>query len=214
MTRFEVDGNDVDAHAAVGCAAGLAIGVAEVLVAVGEEDDPLGRVGGEERLRSLDCGGEVGVLGIGERFESARDAMVGRRRGDLDSRVATEGDHGEAVVENGAPLALERRLDVLEHRLPVGGGDAEGLVEEVDDGQLVALATVLGVGQGEDNSHGDQRTEGERGPTTPAAETGEAAMAEPRQHWDQRQQGEVGRSVEDYGVFEHGEIIRKVERRV
>ena len=78
--RFEIDGNDVEAHAGVAGGAGLAVAVADVLVAVGDQDDAVGGVVGEDRLRPLDRGGEVGEgcgVQLGDVLEAGCDLLAG-----------------------------------------------------------------------------------------------------------------------------------------
>ena len=65
--------------------------------------------------------------------------LVDVDRRHLDLGVAAEHDHGEAVAaRRRRAAARSTRLTYVDHRLPLVGGNAERLVEQVDDRQPVA----------------------------------------------------------------------------
>ncbi len=112
--------------------------------------------------------------------------MTPHRR-DFHLRVAAEDDHGEAIAVRVVAVLVDRRPHVVEHRLALVGGNAERLVEQVDDREPLAAALVLSVGQGEHQQGEDERPQGERQRAAPPAETCQAAVSEHPQRRDQRQ---------------------------
>jgi len=71
--------------------------------------------------------------------------------GDFDFGVAAEDDDGEAVAARTVAMLLDRVADIFDHLAALRGGDAERLIEEIDDREAFAAALVLDVGEGEDD---------------------------------------------------------------
>ena len=68
--------------------------------------------------------------------------------------ISTSASRPKTITANRSPrgvvaMLLDRVADVVDHRLPLVGGDAERLVEQVDDGEAFAAPLVLDVGQRE-----------------------------------------------------------------
>ena len=106
------DREDVDADAGLTEERHLGEGVAGVLAAVGEDDDVLARVGGEQGRREAERPLDVRCVAVWLRCEAAKGAVRGGHHRLLDDRVAAEGDDAELVVgvQAGTKLLHSRGL--------------------------------------------------------------------------------------------------------
>ena len=171
-----LDRQDVDLHAQRLGGQGLLEQVAAVFVAVGEHDDPPGRVLGKRRQRQLDRRAEVGVLGV-DRALDAQQVELARGGGDLDPRLLAEDHHAGQVVL--APF-LRRLGHVVERRLLLLAGDAVGGVEQEHRRQAVGAPDRLELGQGQHDQGDHRRPEQDRQRPADRAQPGQAAIARPR----------------------------------
>ncbi len=122
------EGNDIDADAFVGELLGLGIGVAEILVAIGDEDHTAGGIGGERSGRKFESAFEIGVAGVEGGFQlvGKDDVIVNRRI--FDGGIFGEDDDAGAILPFGVAMLRDRLLDEVGHHLPLRLGNAQRLV--------------------------------------------------------------------------------------
>ncbi len=183
----EFDGHDIDADAVGGEQLRDRFGIADVFVAVGDDDDAARGVFGEGGLGQLHGGGQVrGVLAeIKDAFELSDEGQVRVHRRDFDVGLAAENDQRRAVAPQFIALRADRLADILHHRVALLRGDAGRLVQQVDDGHAVAGTEELGFGQREHQAGEDERAEDDGEDLAAPPESAEAAKAQRPQ---QRQQ--------------------------
>ncbi len=92
------DRHDVDADAAVDGQLSLGQHVAQVFVAVADDDDSLGAIGRKCGLRQLHAIGQVRVFGVEQAFDLRGKCWIGFQRRRFDQRFAAKDDYAGAIV--------------------------------------------------------------------------------------------------------------------
>ena len=164
-------------------------GVSGVLVAVGEQHDPLAGVfrrgvelvlGGAQRLRDVGRRGHTGVA-------QARGVERLAGRG-LRVRILREGDDADLVHR---AHALRGLRDILLDRVPLVFTHALGGVHHEDDRQQLAALDDLRACQHQDQQRHQDAAQGQRQSLTPQAHIGDGmAMQPPAEEQQRRQQQE------------------------
>ena len=183
------DGHYVDAHARLRQGLRLLDRVAQVLVAVADDYDPLGGVLGKRGLGKLHGRGNVGVFGIEYAFDLGGHlhvVVVGR---DFDGRVPAEHDRPRAVPV--LAVFADLGIDVLDHRLAALHGNAQRLIEEKNRSQPVAGLDDLNFGQGKDQSQEHEAAENQNHHPPHAAQARHLAITVPPKHRYQRQKRQI-----------------------
>jgi hypothetical protein len=195
------DGHRVDADAGGGQPLRLLRRVAEVLVPVADDHDALGGILGKRRLGELDRGGQVGVVLAERAFDFRRHLHVVVERRDLDGRLAPEDDHAHLVRL--PAMRLDLRINVADHG-PAGSlGDAQRLVEQINDRQPVAGAHHLDFGQRQHQQREHEAPQRQDHQPPQRAQKPQDAETPPPQHRQQGQQQQPpGRGESDL-VIEH-----------
>ena len=195
------DGHDVDADARGGQGLGLLQGVALVLVAVGHQHDPPGGIFGKGGLGQLHGGGDVRGLRVEQAFDRVAHLQVVVEGREFDGGLAAEDDHPGAVLV--AAMGVDFVLDVLDHRLALCFRDAQRLVQQVDDRQMVVAPHDLQVGRRHRQQRDHERAEQQGQPAPHAAQPGQAAIAVPPEHRQQQEYCQVGGRGKGGVVGEH-----------
>ena len=146
VTRGEHHRHHVETDACSGHCFGFTLRVAQILIAVGHQHDPFGRVERKHRLRALDGHRQIGVFGVENRLNVRieRDANFDQRH--FHGRVTTEDDHRIAIFFRRVTVLRDRRIDILDHLLPLLDRNTQRLIEQIDDRKFVAPLLVLDVG--------------------------------------------------------------------
>ena len=141
------------------------------------------------------------ACGSNEAFDRIAHLQVVVEGRELDGGVAAEDDHAGAVLV--AAMGVDFVADVLDHRRAFPLRDAQRLVQQVEDRQMIVAAHDLQIGRRHDQEHDDERAEQQGDPTPHAAQPRQAAIAIPPEHRQYQEDCQVGGSGEGRMVGEH-----------
>jgi len=192
VRRLVLDRHDIDGDAVALGDLGLRERVADVLVAVGEKHDALGRVGRQDRQRLPDAGRDVG------RIPFARMLLVGDHRPLVglseDDGVATDRDCRDAVL--GLLLRTGEGLRKVAGALEQVRGYRAAAVEDEHRRERLAAAHPRGLREREHEREDDERAEEQARPPLPRLLAATAAPREHEHRHEQEKEQEECRSLE------------------
>ena len=164
-------------------------------------------------FRQLDGCGNVRVVRVELAFDLFRHLHVVVEWRDFDGRLAPEHDHAHLVLR--FAMLTNRGVDVVDHGLALGAGNAQGLVDQVDHGQPVVAADDLQLGRGQNQQQHNQGAQGADEDAPQRAERRQAAMPPPPEKRNQNRKREKGGAIEADAVAEHasGPFLRRVRRK-
>ncbi len=213
----EADPPGLDPDAARGRQGRLGLAVAGGVVAIGQEDDPLLRVVGEERRGEAQGGADVGRRADRGRREPVDLGQLARQP--LDQRALAERDDPRHVAIG---AFRERLAQEGERVLAARVADRIGEVDDEDRRQPVDRQDQLETGEGEDERRQQERPDDEGGPPSARAHPPSRPDMEPdRQQQGRDQQEQRERRVErdahqalPSGAFRLNRAPRSRRRRV
>ena len=190
------DRDDIDADARVGQSRRGPSGAAEILVAVGDDDDPPSGPLGHRRQCQIEGVFQVGRVASIDALQTpdGRDVVVQRRN--LDRGVASEHDHAGLIVAFDVAVSSNVAADVFEHRVAAFGRDAVRLIQHVHDGCPVVGTDDPDAGEGEDDRGPNRRPQQRRQDPTAGTEHGERPPTDDRQRHQTDQQPEINGTLE------------------
>ena len=151
-SRREPHWNDINTNATGRQRGSHRIGVPQILVAIGDNHDPLGRVFRERGGRQLQRAFQIGrVPPVERRFERARVGyiiVVGRH---FNGRIPSEDYDPRAVVSLAVAMRPGIPHHILLHEIAFRARNALRLVEHIDHGDLFAHPLQLHLRQGGDD---------------------------------------------------------------
>jgi len=176
------DRDGVDADACGRQSAGLFGGIAQVLVAVAQENHPFGGVFGKGGLGQLEGIGQVGIIGIQLAFHAhQRHGFIEGRN--FDGCLASKDDHSRVVFLAAVPGDLS--IHIVQHGPPLVLGNALRLIEQIEHRHPVRGLHHLHLGHGQDQTQQHQAAQHQHPICPPSAQDSQPAHTPDP---DQRQQ--------------------------
>ncbi len=199
----QADGNHIDPHPGRGGTGRLLHGVPQVLVPVGDDHHPFGRIFGKQGQSHVQGRFQIGEFPVDLGFDATSQWEVVVDGANLHVRLAAKHNHRRAVAAGRIPMLVHRPPRILHHRLPRRTRDALGLVQQINHRQPVADPHQPHVGDRQDQQQHDQRPPGNRHHATDPPQAGEAVVAEHPQQGQEAGQQQVPGRVENETVTEH-----------
>ena len=195
--------HDVDADARLGEHAGLLQPVADVFVAVGEHDDAALGIRQEVRLSHPERGGQVRVLAVDPHLFVVGQRQVLVIHGAIDRRVAAEDDRPGPIVAPLIAMLGDLLPRIIDHHRLERLGDAQRLVEQIDDSHPIADPVPLQLGQRRDDQQQHERPQSNRHNPPHIPQRRQAAKAQHPQQRQQAQQDKPAGGIEAEAEVEH-----------
>ena len=161
---------------------------------------------GNERHRQLQCAGDVGVIGFHPGLGRAGDLNVFIVGSPFRGSIAAEHHDAGVILPIVVAMFFDFRIHIIGHRAALFFWDADRLIQQIDDRQLLAGAHHLNFSQGENDQQHHQRSQRQNKPAPNGPQRLQRANAKPpqrRQHQQQQQPARrIESNVEACGKFE------------